>query len=245
MASLSGNGRKLIGNDGTVYDAVVGAEVEGDGVAALPEGFNMITGVAPTSSGWPATSGASGATQVGLGRVIQVRSGDTAITPAAGDFYVPLTLNELCDLGMWSLQFTSDEVEITGFCEDFKTYRAGKDDVQGNVTGIFRIGTTDKKDGMAVARNFIDIVDQLGGDAVDLYEKAKGAKIVQLVMNKEDREGDFYDIFAGIELFGFNMGAEQGANAQTFDSNFRFTGFFAGANDVELLPTMYRRGRGA
>jgi hypothetical protein len=243
--AFSGDGQKLIGNDGTVFDATVGTEVEGDGIAALPEGYNMITGVAPSGSGWPATSGATGATQVGLGRIIQVRAGDTAITPAAGDFYVPLTLTELCDLGSWTLQFTSDEVEITGFCDDFKTYRAGKDDVQGGLTGVFRIGTTDKKDGLAITRTFIDIVEQDGGDTVDVYDKLKGAKIVQLVKNKEGRTGDFYDIFAGVELFGYNDGAEQGANAQTFDSSFRFSGFFAGAASVELLPTMYRRARGA
>jgi hypothetical protein len=143
------------------------------------------------------------------------------------------------------LQFTSDEIEITGFCDDFKKYIAGKDDAQGSMTGIFRIGTTDKTDGIAIARTFIDIVKQDGGDSVDVYEKVKGAKLVELVMNKEGKTGDYYSIYAGVELFAFNNGAEQGANAQTFDSSFRFSSVFAGAEDVEVLPTLYRRARGA
>jgi len=243
--SFTGNGKKLIGNDGTVFDATVGAEASGDGSAALPVGRYMITAVDPSASGWPGTSGATGAEQVGLGRIIEVRTGDTDVIPTSNDSYVPLTLTELCDLGSWTLQFTSDEVEITGFCEDVKTYRAGKDDAQGTFMGIFRIGTTDKKTGISIARNFIDIVDQNGTDEADLYPKLKGAKVVELVLNKEGRAGDFYSLYAGVELFGFNMGAEQGANAQSFDSGWRFTGFFAGAADVELVPTLYRRARGA
>jgi hypothetical protein len=243
--SFSGNGQKLIGNDGTVFDVVKGTEASGDGATALSAGHYLITAVGDPTSGWPATSGATGATQVGVGRVLEVLDGGTAITPEAGDSYVPLTLTELCDLGGWSLQFTSDEVEITGFCDDVKKYRAGKDDAQGSMTGVFRIGTTDKTDGIAIARTFIDIVEQDGGDSVDVYEKLKGAKIVKLVLNKEGRPGDFYAIYAGVELFGFDMGAEQGANPQSFDSSFRFSSVFAGAADVEVLPTLYRRARGA
>lgn len=243
--AFSGDGQKLIGNDGTIFDVVQGVEASGDGVAALTAGYYLITAVGDPTSGWPGTSGASGAAQVGVGRVLEVRDGDTDIIPESGDSYVPLTLTELCDIGSWDLAFSSDEVEITSFCDDIKKYRAGKDDATGTVNGIYTMGTTDKTDGLAIARGFIDIVNQDGGDSVDVYEKVKGPKIVRFVLSKEGAPGDYYDLFAGIELFGFNLGAEQGANPQAFNSNFRFSGVFAGSDNVEALPTLYRRARGA
>lgn len=240
--AFKGDGQKLIGDDGTVFDAILGTESEGDGATPLDEGFYIITAVADTS-GWPGTSGASGAQQVGVGRIIEIRATDTAITPASGDKYVPLTLSELCDLSAWSIAFSSDEVEITGFCDDIKKYRAGKDDAQGTLNGVFRLGTTDKTTGLRVANSFIDIARQDGGDTFDVYEKEKTPKVVKLVLNKKFDVGDYLEVITPIELFGFNLGAEQGANAQAFDSNFRFTNLSAGAASVEILPTLYRRAR--
>jgi hypothetical protein len=240
--AFKGDGQKLIGDDGTIFDSVFGDEASGDGATPLPEGRYIITAIG-TPSGWPGTSGAAGAQQVTVGRVIEVRGTDTDIVPEANDSYIPLTLTELCDITAWSVQFTSDEVEITSFCDDIKKYRAGKDDASGTLNGIFTIGTTDKTDGIAIARNFIDIIRQDGGDTVDLYEKAKGAKLARLVLNKKFDVGDYVELWAPIELFGFNLGAEQGANAQTFDSSMRFSILQAGAASVAVLPGLYRRAR--
>mgnify|MGYP006281006579 CR=1 FL=1 len=237
-----GNGQKLIGDDGTIFDSVFGDEASGDGVTPLTEGRYIITAIG-SPSGWPGTSGAAGASQITVGRVIEVRDTDTDVIPESGDSYVPLTLAELCDITAWSVQFSSDEVEITSFCDDIKKYRAGKDDAQGTVNGIFTIGTTDKIDGIAIARNFIDIIRQDGGETIDLYEKAKGAKLARLVLNKKFDLGDYIELWVPIELFGFNLGAEQGANAQTFDSALRFTSMQAGAASVDILPGLYRRAR--
>lgn len=241
--AFTGSGQKFIGDDGTVYDAVLGTEMTGDGATPLGEGLYIITAVDSGSSGWPGTSGASGASQVGVGRIIEVRTTDTDITPALGDKYVPLTVSELCDLSSWSVSFTSDEVEITGFCDEIKKYRAGKDDAQGTFNGIYRLGTTDKKTGLAIARSFIDIADQDGGDSFDVYGKVKGPKLVRLVINDNESIADWVEVWSPIELFGFNIGAEQGANAQTFDSSFRFTNLTAGTASVDIEPTLYRRAR--
>jgi hypothetical protein len=238
-----GTGQKLIGDDGAVYDVVAGTEASGDGATPLTEGHYLVTAVADAASGWPGTSGASGASTITAGRIIEVRDTDTAITPAATDKYVPLTLTELCDMSSWSVQFSSDEVEITSFCNDFKTYRAGKDDAQGTVNGIFTIGITDKLTGFSLARNFIDIMRQDGGDTIDVYQKTKGAKLARLVLNDKFDLGDYLEMFVPIEFFGFNLGAEQGANAQTFDSGFRFSELQLGAASVDVLPTLYRRAR--
>lgn len=238
-----GNGQKLIGNDGTVYDVVLGTETAGDGATPLSEGLYIVTAVAAAASGWPGTSGASGADSITAGRLIEVRDTDTAITPALTDKYVPITATELCDMSAWSLSFSSDEVDITSFCSDFKVYRAGKDDASGTVNGIFTLGVTDKLTGFSLARNFIDIVRQDGGDTYDVYEKTKGAKLARFVMNDVFTIGDYMDVFLPIEFFGFNLGAEQGANAQTFDSSFRISELTTGAADVSILPSMYRRAR--
>lgn len=237
-----GNGQKLIGDDGTIFDAIAGSEAEGDGATPLAEGHYLITAVAG-SSGWPGTSGASGAEQVGVGRIIEVRATDTAITPETGDKYIPLTMTELCDISSWNVAFAGDEVEVTTFCNEFKLYRAGKDDANGTLSGIFTIGTTDKVTGLALANNFIDIVKQDGGDTIDVHQKVKGAKLARLVLNKEFDIGDYFEMWAPIDLIGFNLGAEQGANAQAFDSNFRFTQMNLGAADVSVLATLYRRAR--
>jgi len=239
--AFTGNGQKLIGEDGTIYDVVFGTEASGG--APLDEGLYLVTAVADAASGWPGTSGASGADTIGVGRIVEVRETDTAITPAATDKYIPLTVSELCDMSAWSLSFSTDEVDITSFCSDFKVYRAGKDDATGTVNGIFTLGTTDKLTGFSLARNFIDIVRQDGGDSYDVYEKSKGAKLARFVMNDVFTVGDYMDVWMPIEFFGFNLGAEQGANAQTFDSSFRISELTAGAADVSILPTMYRRAR--
>ncbi len=241
--AFRGDGQKLIGDDGTVFDTILEDEETGDGATPLAEGYYVITAIDSGTSGWPGTSGASGAQQIGVGRIIEVRATDTAITPETGDKYVPLTVSELCDLSAWSVAFTSDEIEITGFCDDIKKYRAGKDDAQGTLNGVFRLGTTDKITGLRVANSFIDIGRQDGGDSFDIYEKEKGPKLVKLVLNKKFDIGDYMEVITPIEMFGFNLGAEQGANAQAFDSSFRFTNLSAGADSVEILPTLYRRAR--
>ena len=241
--SFTGDGQKLIGDDGTIFDTILGTEVTGDGGTKVPNGVVIITAVDPSSSGWPGTSGASGAAQVGVGRILEIRETDTDITPESGDKYVPLTLAELCDISAWGIQFSSDEIEITSFCDLDKRYRAGKDDMQGTLTGIYTVGVTDKVTGLAIVRNFTPVIRQDGGDTVDVYEQLKSAKLVRFVLNKKDALADYVEFLAPIELFGFNMGAEQGANAQAFDSSLRLTTMVAGAAAVDVLPGLYRRAR--
>ena len=250
MAGLSGDGRKLIGNDGTFFGLVQGTEVVGDGVTAIPQPSTgrtliVITGVAAVTA-WPGTTGATGAEQVGNGRILEVRNGDTAITPAIGDNYVPLTLNELCDISAWTLPFTADEIEITTFCDEEKKYRAGKDDVSGTASGIFTIGITDSvTNGAEFARKFMAIIQQQGGDNVDVFPKSKVPILASFVLNKEQagETGDYMEYIAPVELFSFSLGAEQGANAQTFETTVRLTNLSSGSASVEILPGLYRRGR--
>lgn len=238
-----GNGQRLVGNDGKIIGAVKGAEVTGDGIASVPEGRHIITAI-DASTGYPSNSGATGAADIEVGYIFEVRSGDTPIVPETGDKYVPLTETDLCDINAWSLEFASDEIEVTTFCDDTKVYEVGKTDATGSVSGIVTIGLTDSVEEFGLARRFMDIIRQDGGDTIDLYQALQQVVLVELVSNQRDSKGDFIEYFAPANLFGFSLTASTGAEAQTFESPLRIGIDTAGAAEVQIKAALYRFARG-
>jgi hypothetical protein len=242
--SFTGDGQRLVGNDGTIYALTPGTEVTGDGATPIPSGAKVIVSAIGSPSGFPGTSGATGATQIGVGRFIEIRDVDTPIVPETGDKYVPVTLSELCDISSWQLPSTADEIEVSTFCDEQKKYRSGKVDASGQFSGIFTIGTTDDVGANGLARRFMDIIRQDGGDSIDVYESSALPIIAELVLQKNESFADIMSFIAPIELFGISIGAEQGANPQGFDSSFRLATKTVGAASVEIQPALYRFSRG-
>jgi hypothetical protein len=243
MATFTGNGQRLVGNDGRIFGTVLGTEVDGDDSTPLPVGRHLITAVAG-STGWPA-SAETGAVDIQVGYIIEFRTGDTTITPATGDSYVPLTETQLCDISGWSLEFSADEIDVTTLCDTQKVYEVGKTDVTGSVSGIVTLGQTDSVADFGLARRFMDIVRQSGGDDVNLFTQTATEIFAELVVNADTNKGDYLLYYAPVNLFGFSLAAASGAEAQTFESSMRIGVGTAGAADVAIKPALYRFARGA
>lgn len=243
MATFSGQGAKLVGNDGTVFAAVLGTEVTGDGAVPLPVGKFIITAV-DAATDWPSNSAAPGAVDIEVGYMLEWKTGDTVITPAVGDKYVPLTLTELCDISAWTLDFSAAEILVTTFCNGQDRYEIGKTNVSGSVAGIVTVGITDDPVN-GIALRFMDIVRQNGGDTIDLHTAIVNELYVELVANNDSLKADVIEYFAPVNLFGFSLSAQVGGEAQTFESPLRLSTAVIGAADVDVKPALYRFSRGA
>ena len=221
-----GDGRKLTGNDGTVYKGALGTEVTGTGTAPMPVGMNLIAAVATTTGYPPKTSGLVAQ----AGRIIRVRTGVT-ITPKAGDKYKPITLTELCDISAFTMPFTASQIDTTTFCDDIMTSEVGKTDMSGTLDGITTIGDTTDPGGFL--NRFIDVIKQDGSTSYDVYESTSDVYFGYFVCNKTAAKGDEISVFAPINIFGASIGGGM-TDAQTFSSSFKFASYSG------ILPGLYR-----
>lgn len=235
--SFNGNGARLVGDDVESYDVAFGAEVLGDGIAALAVGTYLIIKVAGSSGFPPATTGTAPA----VGDVIEVVSGVT-ITPNTDDDVVTLTLTRDCDTTSFAMNFSKDQIEITTVCDLIKKYRAGKADMDGTIEGIFQVGTTDKIDGRL--QEFIPIARQDGSTSFDRYAQAEKIRLGIFVTNKNSTLADVMRIIAPYQTYGLDLGGAIG-EAQTFSAPFKFaplTYTSAASVEVAINPTFYRLG---
>lgn len=243
--AFTGNGTKLVGDDGFLQNATFGAEVLGDGVATLAVGTYLIINVAGTSA-FPAP--ASGGTAAAAGDILVVKTGDV-ITPATDDDVVTLTLTDQCDVTSWVMEFSSEEIDTTTLCDTVKTYRKGKSDMSGTLAGVYTVGLTNDKDGKF--REFIDIAEQDGDASFDRFEQQENILLGTFFLNNDSNKADEQYIVANYQLFGQGAGGELGS-AQTFSSPFRFAsssytvqGGSGAGNDISIKPTLYRLGDGS
>lgn len=222
-----GDGRKLTGNDGIVYQATLGAEVTGDAAAAMPVGLHLVSAVKTTGSGYPVKSTGDG---IAAGRIIRVRTGQSII-PTADDKYIPLTMVKECTLTSFTIPFTAAEIGTTTFCDDIMTYEPGKVDMSGSMEGIVTIGDTTGPS--SFLNRFIDVVQQDGITTYDVYESSAAIYFGYFELNKTAAKGDELAIFAPINIFGMSVGGSM-TDAQSFSSSFRIASY------PGILPAAYR-----
>lgn len=211
---FKGDGRRLTGSDGRIYEATFGTEIVGDGVAALPVGYYVVSGVAGSST-FPAP--ASGGMAISVGYLLRVRTGDN-IVPAIGDNVLPMTLTGRCDVTGFTIPFTKDQIDMTTLCDDFKIYEPGKTDMQGSLDAIVEIGETLAESGTVT--QFIDYVEQDGDTSIDVFQKAETVLFAYFQLNSNEYKGDEIGLLMPINLYGFSLGGAVG-DAQTFTSDFR------------------------
>ena len=98
------------GKLGIVFRAVVGALVEGDGIAALADdSWFRISAVAAAGSQLPFTADP-------LNRYFKTPDSGNAITPIVGDDVYPITLTKVCKTDV-SLSQEKGEIDVTDDCE--------------------------------------------------------------------------------------------------------------------------------
>jgi hypothetical protein len=239
--AFTGNGTKLIGDDGFLSTATPGAEIAGDGLTALPEGIYLITKVNSTTSGFPAPAGAGEAAAVG--DVLVVKTGVT-ITPETDDDVITLTLTDDCDISSFQMDFTKDEVEVTTQCNSTKFFRAGKSDMSGTLEGSYTVGVTNKSDGKL--REFIDLVEQDGGASFDRFVQQENIIIGFFYVNNDANLADEQYVVAAYQIYGQSLGGAIGEK-QGFSSSFKFADkkVTTTNGDIDIKPTLYRLGDGS
>lgn len=130
MANLTD---KLIGDDGLVFTGDLGAELNGDGAAALSSLDGNFSTTYPNFYEITAVAGSS-AFSAGLA-VGDTIYDDGTIVLAVGDDVKPYPKTPDCTISGWTTAPTKDEIEVTTFCDTNKTYRTGKADLAGTLTG--------------------------------------------------------------------------------------------------------------
>jgi hypothetical protein len=204
--------KKTIGSDGKLTVGTFGAEIITP-VALTVGKWYLITGIASSASAFPA-----GAV---VGFMWKVPA--AGATLASGDKAKLWTGADLCDITNWSMDWASNEVNVTSFCNDYNVYRTGKTDITGNVEGIFTVGLTDEEGGFQ--SQFVNIVHQNDSETSPADYKvtlAQGAILIgQLYVDKTTIVGEgeaFY--LVPMSLTGFSASAG-GEDAQVFSSPFR------------------------
>jgi hypothetical protein len=196
-------GKRLIGSDGKLVIGSFGAEITtGD----LTEGL------------WYLVTAVGGTTALPSGATVGFMVKGTGETLASGDKVKLWTGQDMCDVQSWGLEFAKDSVDVTTFCDNVRTKRAGKTDVTGTCEGVFTTQVTSIEGGFL--NQFMDIVRQ--DDTTYKVILAEGSTMLcQLYADKTaDDPGEVEAFYlAPIELTGFSASAG-GEDAQSFSAPF-------------------------
>lgn len=133
------------------------------------------------------------------------------------------TSEDMCDVQSWSMDWASNEVALTTFCDDYNVYAAGKVDITGSLEGVFTTGLTDLAGGFQ--NQFVDIVKQDDSETTPddyVVNLAQGATMIaQLYTDKTGVVGEAETFYlVPMSLTGFSASAG-GEDAQAFSSPFR------------------------
>jgi hypothetical protein len=233
--AFTGDGFRLVGDDGLLYRAVWGAVTLGNGIAPLPVGIYLVLATAGGGFPPPTTGDA-----VAAGDFIDVELG-TSIIPGVGDVVVALTTTITGDISEFGFKFSAQEIDVSLLQDELKKYRKGKGDMTGNMKGIFVVGTTESQDGFL--RQFIKIIRQDGDTSLDVYDKQDTIMIGVFYVNSKVAMGDKMAVIAPFQLFGCDVGGAMG-QPQSFGGNFRFAplNYDDGIYNIAVNPTFCRWG---
>jgi len=212
----------LIGDDATIEEVTFGTEGIGDATKTLDV---LAGGVAASGKGkglWLITAKAARGSIFGDLDVGDLFPADGTEVPAAGDKAKLATATPFLDASSWASTFTAKEVDVTLLKHKVMKYRKGKADAEGTLKGIFTIGVTGVAGGLL--NQFLKIVHKAAGGALTVSAVNSHPIYIRGVIRDTKVSGETYAfMFAQIELFGVNLGAESG-NKQEYSSKFRFTG---------------------
>jgi hypothetical protein len=233
---FTGNGTKLVGDDALVQKATFNTVVNGNGATPLPAGLYLVLAVASPSGFPPNTTGSA----IAAGDFLLVDEGVT-ITPETGDNVVSMTIEDLCDISNFGMDFSKAEIDVTTQCDDIKVYRQGKADMTGSMSGVFTVGVSDEVEGFL--NQFIRINKQDGATSYDSFEQDDSILLGLFYINSKVEVADRLAVIAPFILFGYSVGGEEGA-PQSFDATFRFSNFSYTDDTYSqaIEPTFYRWG---
>ncbi len=206
----------LIGDDATIERVEFDEEKVGDGTKT----FDTHAGGTGKGKGeWLITAKASTGSIFGALNVGDLFPADGTEIMVVGDKAKKAIATPFLDATSWSASFSAKEIETTRLVNKVLTYRKGKADAEGQVKGIFTLGVTGEAGGLL--NQFVKIVKR-SGSTVTVSEINSSPLYIRGVIRDTNKTGETYAfLFARIELYGVNLGAESG-NKQEFTSKFRF-----------------------
>lgn len=207
MATLD----RLVGSDATIYRGSVAASPTATGsmVAGAIYKIATISGTAVFGTGF----------EVG-----DFYLGDAAKTLSAGNSAYLITATEAVDVSDFTLEFSSDEIEVTTLSDDVKKYRKGKTDLSGSMSGINFVSEM-KKDN-SILNRFLRTVTTTSAyvaSAMNLVDTTDLIGVFYLQKDTTTVGETMAVMIAQIETFGYNLGAPIG-DAQTWESGLRVIG---------------------
>ena len=206
----------LIGDDATIEKVMFGDEKVGDGTKT----FDTHAGGTGKGKGeWLITAKAATGSIFGSLKVGELFPADGTEIMVAGDKAKQVISTPFLDATSWTASFSAKEVETTRLVNTIQTYRKGKADAEGTLKGIFTLGVTGEAGGLL--NQFVKVVKKDGAN-VTVSEISSAPIYIRGVIRNTNRSGETLAfLFAQIELYGVNLGAESG-NKQEFTSKFRF-----------------------
>lgn len=202
--------KRLIGKDGKICTASKGTVITGDGTKALDVGYYVATNILATGSGLP--------TGLKTNYVFYANT-TAAIKPATGEKVIPLTFTEKADAQSSTLEFKSDEVDVTTLADDIKSYRAGYTDISGKMEGVTTLGVSE-----GFIKKFMPTVVQSADlKTVTITEIDNNPLYLITEVNSASTNSEPIAMFiTPVALTSFSAGAKT-ADAQTFSSDYRVT----------------------
>ena len=211
---------RLIGNDGAVYLGTVGAEKIGDATKTLDElvggtaasgdgkGFYQVTAIASASSFFDWTKPEVGDYFYNNGTGVL----------ATGDKAIPVALlnsqTEETSIKSFEISLSKDKIDVTTLIDKQKTYRMGKTDASGTMTGVTTIGNDTMK------KRFMDVLSVSSTGAFTMSRIDNTPLYFVGFLNAEEVAGDTLVAIVGrIDIESGNLGATDGS-AQEYSSGF-------------------------
>lgn len=223
----------LIGNDGAIYIVDGDTEVIGDGTKTLDEFTGGASGDGSGAGFYEVTSKATSSSELDELSVGQYFYNDGSLILVVGDNAKPIVLDatSTCDASLKSfeLAMSKDKIEMTVLCDKIKTYRTGRTDVSGTLTGI-----TSAND-LRYLNPFLDVLEVAEDGTFTMSSQTDGVMYMLGFLNKEDVVGGKKIAVMGkIQLENGSISVAD-ASAQEFSSSFSpVSGSKMNLIDIEL-----------
>lgn len=205
---------KLIGNDGYVALGEVGSELIGDAIDDLDDlvaggvgsgkGFYQVTAIASSSTVFTWTSP----------KVGDYFWDDGLIVLATGDKVRALPKTADASIKSFEIPLSKDKIDTTVLTDSQKTFRMGKGDASGSMTGVTLIGNE------LLSDRFIDRLE-VASDGTFTMNRMKNTPFYFVgFLQSDDTSGETMVAIVGkVEAESFRYGATDG-QAQEFTTGF-------------------------
>lgn len=205
---------KLVGNDGYVCLGEVGTELTGDATDDLDDlvgdgvgsgkGFYQVTAIAESSSEFDWSE-----PEVG-----DYFWNDGTLVMASGDKCQPLPKTANASIKSFEIPLSKDKIDMTVLTDPQKTYRMGKGDASGTMTGVTLIGDE------LLSDRFMDRLEVSSAGAFTMHRMKNTPFYFVGFLQSSDAAGETMVAIVGkVEAESFRYGATDG-QAQEFSTGF-------------------------